>query len=60
MRDAVAIASMRPDPVAEPALDGDLHGSAEPRRGGEHGGEGGRAHREDAIRSPASPTKERT
>ena len=51
-RDAVASASRLPTRVAEPSLDGDLHGSAETRCEGEHGSEGCRAHAEDAIRSP--------
>ena len=47
------------DPFAEPSLHGDLNRSPEPCGEGQQGGEGGRAHGEDAIRSPASPTKER-
>ena len=48
-----------PDALVQPSLNGDLDRPGESCRGGEHGGESGRAHGEDAIRSPASPRKER-
>ena len=41
-----------PDAVAEPSLHGDLHRPAEAGGEREQGGEGGRAHDPDAIRSP--------
>ena len=47
------------DALSEPSLHGDLNRSAEPCSESQQGGERGRAHGEDAIRSPASPTKER-
>ena len=48
------------DAVAEASLNGDLHRSAEAGGDRKKSRYSGRAHAQDAIRSPASPTKERT